>query len=63
MADHYHDRAGLWLLCSLAFDRKAAKAAGDDRKEIAENAFVATALRAGGDATHGATALEFFDQE
>jgi AhpD family alkylhydroperoxidase len=40
---------------------KAAKAAGATREEIAETAFVAAALRAGGAATHGTMALKFFD--
>ncbi|PWT89229.1 MAG: carboxymuconolactone decarboxylase [Blastocatellia bacterium] len=39
---------------------KAAKAAGATREELAETAFVAAALRAGGAATHGAMALKFF---
>lgn len=42
---------------------KAAKAAGASREEIAEAAFVAAALRAGGAATHGAMALKLFDAE
>jgi AhpD family alkylhydroperoxidase len=42
---------------------KAAKAAGATREEIVEAAFVASALRAGGAATHGAMALKFFDGE
>jgi len=42
---------------------KAAKAAGATREEIAESAFLAAALRAGGAATHGAMALKFFDGE
>ena len=42
---------------------KAAKAAGASREEVAEAAFVAAALRAGGAATHGAMALKFFDKE
>ncbi len=42
---------------------KAAKAAGATREEIAESAFLAAALRAGGAATHGAMALKFFDEE
>ena len=42
---------------------KAAKAAGATREELAETAFVAAALRAGGAATHGTMALKFFDQE
>ena len=42
---------------------KAAKVAGATREEIAESAFVAAALRAGGAATHGAMALKFFDAE
>ncbi len=41
---------------------KGAKAAGATREEIAESAFLAAALRAGGAATHGAMALKFFDQ-
>ena len=40
---------------------KAAKAAGATREEIAESAFLAAALRAGGAATHGAMALKFYD--
>ena len=40
---------------------KGAKAAGATREEIAESAFLAAALRAGGAATHGAMALKFFD--
>jgi AhpD family alkylhydroperoxidase len=42
---------------------KAAKAAGATREEIAETAFLAAALRAGGAATHGTMALKFFDGE
>src|SRR5215831_20179913 len=42
---------------------KGAKAAGAKREEIAETAFVAAALRAGGAATHGAMALKFFDKD
>jgi len=42
---------------------KAAKAAGATREEMAESAFLAAALRAGGAATHGAMALKFFDGE
>jgi AhpD family alkylhydroperoxidase len=42
---------------------KAAKAAGATREEIAESAFLAAVLRAGGAATHGAMALKFFDGE
>ena len=41
----------------------AARAAGATREEVAEAAFVAAALRAGGAATHGAMALKFFDRE
>ena len=41
---------------------KAAKSVGATREEIAETAFLAAALRAGGAATHGAMALKFFDQ-
>ncbi len=41
----------------------AAKAAGATREEVAEAAFVAAALRAGGAATHGAMALKFFDRD
>jgi len=47
----------------IAVHSKAAKAAGATREEIAESAFVAAALRAGGAATHGAMALKFFDEE
>ena len=42
---------------------KAAKTAGATREEVAEAAFVASALRAGAAATHGAMALKFFDQQ
>ncbi|MGA8144893.1 MAG: carboxymuconolactone decarboxylase family protein [Candidatus Acidiferrales bacterium] len=42
---------------------KAAKASGATREELAESAFLAAALRAGGAATHGAMALKFFDQQ
>ena len=41
---------------------KAAKAAGATREELVETAFVASALRAGGAATHGAMALKFFGE-
>jgi len=41
----------------------AAKKAGATREEIAETAFLAAALRAGGATTHGAVALKFFDKE
>jgi AhpD family alkylhydroperoxidase len=47
----------------IAVHSKAAKEAGATREEIAESAFVAAALRAGGAATHGAMALKFFDEE
>jgi len=40
---------------------KAAKIAGATREEVVESAFIASALRAGGAATHGAMALKFFD--
>jgi AhpD family alkylhydroperoxidase len=40
---------------------KAAKAAGASKEELVETAFIASALRAGGAATHGAMALKFFD--
>lgn len=40
-----------------------AKAAGASREEVAESAFIAAALRAGGAATHGAMALKFYDQK
>jgi AhpD family alkylhydroperoxidase len=39
---------------------KAAKTAGATREEVVEAAFVASALRAGAAATHGAMALKFF---
>jgi AhpD family alkylhydroperoxidase len=42
---------------------KGAKAAGATREEIAETAFLAAALRAGGAATHGTMALKFFDEQ
>lgn len=41
---------------------KAARAAGASRQELVETAFVASALRAGGAATHGAMALKFFGE-
>jgi AhpD family alkylhydroperoxidase len=41
---------------------KAAKTAGATRGEIVESSFIASALRAGGAATHGAMALKFYDQ-
>jgi AhpD family alkylhydroperoxidase len=41
---------------------KAAKAAGATREEVVEAAFVAAALKAGAAASHGAMALEFFNQ-
>jgi AhpD family alkylhydroperoxidase len=41
----------------------AARAAGATREEVAEAAFLAAALRAGGAATHGAMALKFFDRQ
>ena len=41
----------------------AAKAAGATREEVAETAFIAAALRAGGAATHGALALKLFDRK
>jgi AhpD family alkylhydroperoxidase len=42
---------------------KAAKTAGATREEVVEAAFVASALRAGAAATHGAMALKFFDKQ
>ena len=42
---------------------EAARAAGATREEVAEAAFIAAALRAGGAATHGAMALKLFDRE
>jgi len=42
---------------------KAAKAQGATRREIAESALLAAALRAGGAATHGAMALKFYGEE
>lgn len=41
---------------------KAAKAAGATKEELVETAFIASALRAGGAATHGAMALKFFGE-
>src|SRR5581483_8498492 len=41
---------------------KAAKKAGASREEITESSLIAAALRAGGAATHGAMALNFYDQ-
>ena len=40
---------------------KAAKKAGASREEIAETAFLAAALRAGGAAAHGTLALKLYD--
>lgn len=40
-----------------------AKKAGATREEVAEAAFVAAALRAGGAVTHGALALKLYDRE
>ncbi len=42
---------------------KAAKTAGATKEEVVEAAFVASALRAGAAATHGAMALKFFDKQ
>jgi AhpD family alkylhydroperoxidase len=42
---------------------KTAKTAGATREEVVEAAFVASALRAGAAATHGAMALKFFDKQ
>ena len=42
---------------------KAAHAAGASREEVVEVSLIAAALRAGGAATHGATALKFFDKQ
>ena len=42
---------------------KAAKTTGATREEVVEAAFVASALRAGAAATHGAMALKFFDKQ
>ena len=42
---------------------KAPKPAGATREEVVEAAFVASALRAGAAATHGAMALKFFDKQ
>jgi AhpD family alkylhydroperoxidase len=41
---------------------KAAKKAGATREEIAETAFLAAALRAGGAAAHGTLALKLYDE-
>ena len=41
---------------------KAAKKAGATREEIAETAFLAAALRAGGAAAHGTLALRLYDE-
>jgi len=41
---------------------KAAKANGGSREEVAETAFLAAALRAGGAATHGAMALKLYGE-
>jgi AhpD family alkylhydroperoxidase len=41
---------------------KAAKTAGASREEISESSLIASALRAGGAATHGLMALKFYDQ-
>ena len=41
---------------------KGAKAAGVSREEVTESALIASALRAGAAATHGAMALKFYDK-
>jgi AhpD family alkylhydroperoxidase len=41
----------------------AAKVAGASREELVEASLLATALRAGAGATHGALALKFFDRK
>jgi AhpD family alkylhydroperoxidase len=45
----------------LEVHTKAAKKAGATREEVAETAFIASALRAGAAVTHGALALRLFD--
>lgn len=47
----------------LEVHSKAARAIGVSREELVEAALIAAALRAGAAATHGATALKFFDEE
>ena len=42
---------------------KGAKRAGATREEVAETAFVAAAILAGGAVTHGTLALKLFDRE
>jgi AhpD family alkylhydroperoxidase len=65
----YRELIALAVACTtqcpycLEAHAKAAKAAGATREEVAEAAFLAAALRAGGAATHGAMALKFFEQE
>src|SRR3954447_15431320 len=62
----YRELIALAVACTtqcpycLEAHAKSAKAAGATREELAESAFIAAALRAGGAATHGAMALKFF---
>lgn len=63
----YRELIALAVACTtqcpycIGVHAKAAKGAGATREEVAETAFIAAALRAGGAATHGAMALKFFD--
>jgi len=64
----YRELIALAVACTtqchfcLEIHAKAAKAAGCTAEEVAEAAFLAAALRAGGGATHGAVALAKFQQ-
>jgi AhpD family alkylhydroperoxidase len=65
----YRELIALAVACTtqcefcLEVHAKAAKQAGCTAEEVAEAAFLAAALRAGGAATHGALALAKFQQE
>ena len=43
-------------------DTRNAKQAGATREQVTEAAFLAAALRAGAEVTHGALALKLFDK-
>jgi len=64
----YRELIALAVACTtqcpycLDVHTRNAKRAGATRKEVAEAAFLAAALRAGAAATHGALALKLFDQ-
>ena len=65
----YRELIALAVACTtqcpycLEVHAKAARTAGATREEVAEASLLASALRAGGAATHGLMALKFFDQE